>query len=52
MNPDDGCLKTDGLACDWCGDLGEDNELSSQREIDFTLAIVKWTMDNYCVDPE
>jgi hypothetical protein len=52
MDPDDGCLKTDGLACDWCGDISEENEVSYQREIDFTLAIIEWTANNYCVDRE
>jgi hypothetical protein len=52
MDPDDGCLKAGGLACDWCGDLNEDDSVSLQREIDFTLAIIKWTMENHCVDPE
>ena len=46
---DDGCLEKE--YCDWCGDINEDNDVSTQREIDFTRAIVKWTMDNYCVDP-
>jgi hypothetical protein len=31
--------------------LNEDDTVSTQREIDFTRAIVKWTMDNHCVDP-
>jgi len=52
MDPEDGCLKEDGLACDWCGDLNEDDEVSLQREIDFTLAIIKWTLQNHCVNPE
>jgi len=52
MTPTDGCLLDDGFACDWCGNLDEDNEVSLQREIDFTKAIVKWTMENHCVDPE
>ncbi|NOR67100.1 MAG: hypothetical protein GQ528_07075, partial [Woeseiaceae bacterium] len=52
MDPGDGCLKVGGLACDWCGDLNEDDSVSMQREIDFTLAIIKWTMENHCVDPE
>lgn len=45
----DGCA--DEEFCDWCGDINEDNAVSTQREIDFTRAIVKWTMDNHCVDP-
>ncbi len=45
----DGCL--DEEYCDWCGDINEDDAVSTQREIDFTRAIIKWTMDNYCVDP-
>jgi len=52
MTPSDGCLLDAGLPCDWCGNIEEDNEVSLQREIDFTKAIVKWTMDNYCVDPQ
>jgi len=52
MDPNDGCLKEGGLACDWCGDLNEDDEVSLQREIDFTLAIIRWTMENHCVNPE
>lgn len=50
QNPVDGCLMADGLACDWCGSNTEDEAISTQREIDFTKAIVKWTEDNYCVD--
>jgi predicted esterase len=46
---DDGC--TDEAYCDWCGDIDEDDAVSTQREIDFTRAIIKWTMDNHCVDP-
>ena len=49
--PDDGCLLEDDIPCDWCGDINEDDEISTQREIDFTRAIIKWTMDNQCVDP-
>jgi hypothetical protein len=49
--PDDGCLQIDDIPCDWCGDITEDDDVSTQREIDFTRAIVKWTMDNHCVDP-
>jgi hypothetical protein len=49
--PDDGCLQIDDIPCDWCGDITEDDAVSTQREIDFTRAIVKWTMDNHCVDP-
>ncbi len=49
--PDDGCLLVDGIPCDWCGDITEDDEITTQKEIDFTRAIVKWTMDNTCVDP-
>ena len=45
----DGC--TGQEYCDWCGDIYEDDEISTQREIDFTRAIIKWTMDNHCVDP-
>ena len=52
MDPADGCINDGGLPCDWCGNINEDNDVSLQREIDFTLAIVNWTMDNYCVDPE
>ena len=52
MVPSDGCLLDAGLACDWCGNIEEDNDVSLQREIDFTKAIVKWTMDNYCIDPQ
>jgi poly(3-hydroxybutyrate) depolymerase len=52
MTPTDGCLLDANLNCDWCGNVEEDNDISLQREIDFTNAIVKWTMDNYCVDPE
>jgi len=51
QDPGDGCLGIDGIACDWCGDITEDDTVSTQREIDFTKAIVKWTMDNHCVDP-
>ena len=52
QDPDDGCLgNKSGTSCDWCGTLNEDNAVSTQREIDFTLAILKWTMDNHCVDP-
>ena len=51
QDPDDGCLGIDDIACDWCGDIAEDDAISSQREIDFVRAIVKWTMDNHCVDP-
>ena len=49
---DDGCLLVDGIPCDWCGSNSEDDEISTRREIDFTLAIIQWTMDHYCVDPE
>ena len=52
MTPSDGCLLDAGLSCDWCGNIEEDNEVSLQREIDFTKAIIKRTMDNYCVDPQ
>ncbi len=52
MVPGDGCLLDAAIPCDWCGNIEEDNETSLQREIDFTKAIVKWTMDNYCVDPQ
>lgn len=52
MTPDDGCLRERGLNCDWCGNIEEDNDISLQREIDFTKAIVKWTMDTHCVDPD
>jgi hypothetical protein len=51
QDPNDGCLLIDDIPCDWCGDLTEDDAISSQREIDFVRAIVKWTMDNHCVDP-
>jgi dienelactone hydrolase len=50
QDPNDGCLEEEN--CDWCGDWNEDNAVSTQREIDFTRAIVKWTMDNHCVDPK
>ncbi len=49
QDPTDGCLN--GAVCDWCGASNEDSVISTQREIDFTRAIVKWTMDNHCVDP-
>jgi hypothetical protein len=49
--PLDGCLLADGVPCDWCGNINEPEEVSTQREIDFTRAIIKWTMDNQCVDP-
>jgi hypothetical protein len=49
--PDDGCELYDDIPCDWCGDIDEPDAVSTQREIDFTRAIVKWTMDNHCVDP-
>jgi predicted esterase len=52
MTPSDGCSLDANLKCDWCGNIEEDNDVSLQREIDFTKAIVKWTMDNYCVDPQ
>ena len=51
QDPVDGCLMVDGIPCDWCGSNTEDEEISTQREIDFTRAIIKWTMDNHCVDP-
>jgi hypothetical protein len=51
QDPNDGCLGIEDIACDWCGDIIEDNAVSSQREIDFVRAIIKWTMDNHCVDP-
>jgi len=51
QDPNDGCLLLDDISCDWCGDWNEDDAVSTQREIDFTRAIVKWTMDNHCVDP-
>ena len=51
QDPDDGCLGIEDIACDWCGDINEKDEISSQREIAFVKAIIKWTMDNYCVDP-
>jgi predicted esterase len=51
MTPTDGCLLNANLKCDWCGNIEEDNEISLQREIEFTKAIIKWTMDNHCVDP-
>jgi hypothetical protein len=31
--------------------MNEDDAVSTQREINFTRAIIKWTMDNHCVDP-
>jgi predicted esterase len=46
----DGC--EDEEYCDWCGDINEDDDVSTQREIDFTRAIIEWTMENYCVDPD
>jgi len=49
QNPNDGCQE--GENCDWCGDWNEDDTVSTRREIDFTRAIIKWTMDNHCVDP-
>jgi hypothetical protein len=49
--PDDGCLLAGGVPCDWCGNINEPEAVSTQREIDFARAIVKWTMDNACVDP-
>ena len=49
QDPNDGCEEEEN--CDWCGDWNEDNAVSTQREIDFTRAIIKWTMDNHCVDP-
>jgi predicted esterase len=52
MTPTDGCLLDANLKCDWCGNIDEDNQISLRREIDFTKAIVKWTMDNHCVDPD
>jgi poly(3-hydroxybutyrate) depolymerase len=51
QDPVDGCLLADGIPCDWCGSNTEDEAISTQREIDFTRAILKWTMDNHCVDP-
>jgi dienelactone hydrolase len=51
QDPVDGCLLLDGIPCDWCGSNTEDEAISTQREIDFSRAIIKWTMDNYCVDP-
>jgi predicted esterase len=51
QDPEDGCLLEDGIKCDWCGSSSEDDDVSTQREIDFARAIVKWTMDNQCVDP-
>ena len=50
QDPKDGCL--DGKNCDWCGDWSENNTVSTRREIDFTRAIIKWTMDHHCVDPK
>ena len=49
QDPNDGCQGKEN--CDWCGESKEDNAVSTKREIDFTRAIVKWTMDNHCVDP-
>jgi hypothetical protein len=52
LDPEDGCQgNASGTACDWCGESNEEGAVSTQREIDFTRAILKWTMDNYCVDP-
>ena len=52
QDPTDGCLGNQwGTKCDWCGDIDEDDAVSTKREIDFTRAIVKWTMDHHCVDP-
>jgi len=51
QDPVDGCLLADGIPCDWCGSNTEDEAISTQREIDFTRAIIKWTMDNHCVNP-
>jgi hypothetical protein len=51
QDPKDGCLRVDDIPCDWCGDITEKDAVSTQREIDFVRAIVKWTMDNHCVDP-
>ena len=51
QDPVDGCLLADGIPCDWCGSNSEPEAVSTQREIDFTRAIIKWTMDNHCVDP-
>jgi len=48
----DGCLQVDGIPCDWCGSNTEDDEISTQREIDFTRAIIQWTMDHHCVNPD
>ena len=50
MDPADGCLLEDNLPCDWCGNIEEDSDVSLQREIEFTLAIIDWTANNYCVD--
>lgn len=52
MDPSDGCLLEDKIPCDWCGNIEEDDDISLQREIDFTLAIIEWTSENYCVDSE
>ena len=52
QDPEDGCLLMDGIPCDWCGSNTEDDAISTQREIDFTRAIIEWTMENYCVDPD
>jgi hypothetical protein len=51
QDPDDGCLGIEDIPCDWCGDINEDDAVSSRREIDFVKAIIQWTMENYCVDP-
>jgi predicted esterase len=51
QDPDDGCLHAHGTQCDWCGSLDEEDALSTDKEIAFTRAIIKWTMDNHCVDP-
>jgi hypothetical protein len=49
QDPKDGCQE--GKNCDWCGNWNEDNAVSTRREVDFTRAIIKWTMGNHCVDP-
>jgi predicted esterase len=54
QDPEDGCLGIEGIPCDWCGDRAdEEDEIStSEKEINFVKAIIQWTMDNHCVDPD
>lgn len=51
QNPMDGCRLVDNIPCDWCGDITEEDNISTQREVNFTRAIIKWIMENHCVDP-